>query len=259
MPGEFVLPQQWADGERLRLVFKPHTEFPLCFARPCPSGLCHPGRLGVDLRQLRQLREVRELSVEAVLAVVVEGRVERGAGRGLEGLVELVEDGEEEDREAGCEAAGDDDQNVGQIVRVSITALTRRLGLQRFSYHALLVSREDLHQAGGGGGPQWWRARGSLRHGRLCSCSSPARQQGGLVNTGECCSQHRGGVGVTGPPSLPQPPLQPVLPPTDEVEGHSVGQEAAGLPGPAHLAHILPHHQVSTAPTQGPPTHHLSC
>ena len=55
---------------------------------------------------------------------------------------------------------------------------------------------------------------------------------------------------MTGPPSL-QPPVQPA---SDEGEGEVVSQEAAGLPGPAHLAHLLPPHQVSTAPSQGPAT-----
>ena len=53
---------------------------------------------------------------------------------------------------------------------------------------------------------------------------------------------------MAGPPSL----LPPELPATDEVERDEVSQETAGLGGPAHLADLPPHHQVSTALVPGP-------
>ena len=59
--------------------------------------------------------EIGQLGGDAVLAAVVDWSVERGAGRALEGLVELVEDGQQEDREDASEAAGHHDQHVGQI------------------------------------------------------------------------------------------------------------------------------------------------
>ena len=49
---------------------------------------------------------------------------------------------------------------------------------------------------------------------------------------------------MTGPSSLPAPGLAA----TDEVQSELVRQETAGGPGPAHLAHLLPHHQVRAGP-----------